>query len=193
MLITGRSSHAGIEPEKGINAIRVAARIISGVPDGRLDHETTANIGMIQGGTATNVVPKEVIINGEVRSHSMTALEEARQTIFRIACRIAQENGAGLDISDHEEYRTFRIDDDMHFLRYMEEVFRRCGIEPVRTTTGGGSDANIFNQKEIMTVNISNGMQKVHSTEEHISLEDLYKGCLIVLTAVHEFPSAKLH
>ncbi|MFO0754351.1 MAG: M20/M25/M40 family metallo-hydrolase [Thermodesulfovibrionales bacterium] len=192
MQITGRSAHAGIEPEKGINAIRVAARIIAGVPDGKLDEGTTANIGSIRGGTATNVVPKEVVLSGELRSHTVETLEKTKQSIYETAHRIAAECQARLRIEENMEYRAFRIQEDTLFLRFLQGVFRKCGIEPVLAATGGGSDANIFNQRGITAINLSNGMQKVHSTEEYISLKDLYNGCLVLLTAVANFGNAAI-
>ncbi len=192
MQITGRSAHAGIEPEKGINAIRIAARIVSGVPDGRLDEETTANIGSIRGGTATNVVPKEVLLSGELRSHTAETLEKTKRSIYETAHRIAAEHRARLRIEENIEYQAFRIKEDTPFLHFLQGVFRKCGIEPVLAATGGGSDANIFNQRGITAINLSNGMQKVHSTEEYISLKDLFNGCLVLLTAVADFGDTPL-
>jgi tripeptide aminopeptidase len=184
MRITGRPAHAGIEPEKGISAIRVASRIISEVPDGRINPETTANIGMIKGGTATNVVPKDVTIKGELRSHNTKDLEETGKTIFDTAKMIAEKEGAKIEISGQEEYKAFRISEGDPFLEFLEGVFRKYGIEPIHTITGGGSDANIFNQRGIKAINISTGMQKVHSTEEFIEIKDLINGSLVVLSAI---------
>lgn len=189
MRIAGRPAHAGIEPERGISAIRIAAKIISSVPDGRIDHETTANIGIISGGTATNVVPAEVVLNGELRSHSKETLEKTRSRIFETARKIADEAGAVITIDDQLEYSSYRIRNDDPYVRFMEGVFRDCGTTPVHVVTGGGADANIFNQRGIETLNISSGMQKVHSKDEFIYLEDLYKGCAVVLTAVIGFGS----
>lgn len=187
MRITGKSAHAGIEPEKGINAIRVAAEVISAVPNGSIYAGTTANIGIIKGGTATNVVPKEVVINGELRSHDQKALHKTRQTIFDTARQIVKKNKAGIDIVESVEYQSFRIDEHDRFLGFMDGVVNNCGLTPVHVTTGGGSDANIFNKRGIKTINISTGMQKVHSHEEYILLKDLYKGGLLVLRAITEF------
>lgn len=184
MRITGRSAHAGIEPEKGLSAIKVAAKIITEVPDGRINPDTTANIGIIKGGTATNVVPKEVLVNGELRSHNTIDLEETRKAIFETAKAIAKLNGARLEISGQEEYRTFTIDDDEPFLKFLDGVYKSCGLKPVYTRTGGGSDANIFNERGIKAINLSSGMQKVHSTEEHIYVKDLFNGSLVVLSAI---------
>lgn len=182
--ITGRPAHAGIEPEKGISAIRVAARIITEVPDGRINVGTTANIGIIKGGTATNVVPKDVTIKGELRSHNSKDLEETKRKIFDVAATTAGKEAARVEISGQEEYTAFRIDEDVPFLRFLDGVYNRHGIEPVHSVTGGGSDASIFNQRGITAINISTGMQKVHSTEEHIHIKDLCNGSLILLAAI---------
>lgn len=188
MKITGKPAHAGIEPENGISAIRVAARIISEVSDGRINAGTTANIGVIKGGTATNVVPKEVIIKGELRSQNEGDLEKTKQALFNTAETIAKQSGAQLEIASREEYKAFRIDGNDPFLRFLDEIYKECGLEPVHTTTGGGSDANIFNQNGIMAINISTGMQKVHSTEEHIHIKDLFNGSVVVLKAIASLP-----
>jgi len=187
MKITGRAAHAGIEPDKGLSAIRVAGRIVSSVADGRIDPVTTANIGVIAGGTATNVVPREVLIRGELRSHDAAALAGTQEEIFSAARRIAAEAGAGIDISEQEEYRAFRVPDDNAFLHFLAEIYRDCGMEPVVAVSGGGSDANIFNLHGITALNMSTGMQKVHSPEEFIMVEDLRKGALVLLQSISEF------
>lgn len=189
MKVTGRPAHAGIEPEKGVNAIRVAAEIIAAVHDGRIDTETTANIGIINGGTATNVVPKEVVLHGEVRSHNASVLKRVKSDIFRQAKDIAGKRNAHVRIAEHKEYQSFRIGDGEPFLGFMKDIFLTCGIRPVLFITGGGSDANIFNKHGILALNISTGMQKVHSHEENIAVEDLVKGALTVYTMVKEFPA----
>ena len=187
MRITGKAAHAGIEPEKGISAIRVAAEIISSAPDGRINAGTTANIGIIKGGTATNVVSKEAVISGELRSHDHTSLQNTKRTIFDTARKIAKRNKAKINIAEHEEYQSFRIDEQDRFLQFMDNVLHICGIKPTHTITGGGSDANIFNKQGIKTINMSTGMQRVHSNEEYILTKDLYRGSLVVLNAITEF------
>jgi tripeptide aminopeptidase len=181
MRIIGKAAHAGIEPEKGISAIRVAAEVISAVPQGRIGSGTTSNIGIIRGGTATNVVPKEVVINGELRGH------DDKQTIFDTALRTVKKNKAVIHIADFEEYQSFKIDSSDRFLQFIGGVMQSCRITPSQVITGGGSDANIFNKRGIKTINLSTGMQKVHSNEEYILLKDLYKGSLLVLKAITEF------
>jgi len=187
MRIIGKAAHAGIEPEKGISAIRVAAEVISAVPNGRIDSGTTANIGIIKGGTATNVVPKEVVIHGELRGHDDKTLHKTRQTTFDTARRTVKKNRAVIHIADYEEYQSFKIDKYDRFLQFVDSVMKSCRITPSYVITGGGSDANIFNKRGIKTINLSTGMQKVHSNEEYILLKDLYKGSLLVLKAITEF------
>ena len=187
MRITGKAAHAGIEPEKGISAIRVAAEVISAVSHGRISAGTTANIGIIKGGTATNVVPKEVVIHGEMRSHDDKTLQNIKQDIFDTARRIVKKNKSGIDILERDEYKSFRINKSDSFLHFMDGVAKSCRITPSHVITGGGSDANIFNKQAIKTINLSTGMQKVHSNEEYILLKDLYKGSLLVLNAITEF------
>ncbi len=187
MTVTGKSAHAGIEPERGTSAIRVASEIITKVPDGRIDEETTANIGIINGGTATNVVPREVVIRGELRSHSIKTLDATKRMIFETAQRIAEKRKARVDISKDIEYKAFRITKSEPFLKFLKGILADCSIEPRLTKTGGGSDANIIHQRGIMAINISNGMQKVHSSEEFILIDDLYKGCAVVLQTVVGF------
>jgi tripeptide aminopeptidase len=185
--VTGRSAHAGIEPEAGINAIRVAAEIIRAIPDGRLGDRTTANIGMISGGTATNVVPGEVLLHGEIRSISAEELELNKRKLFDAARSVAAMNNAGLVISEQEEYRSFNLAHNDPFLQFLCGVFRKLDKEPLMVPTGGGSDANIFNERGIKAVNMSNGMRKVHSTDEHIYIRDLFDGCRFLLLAMTDF------
>jgi len=187
MRITGKPAHAGIEPEKGISAIRAASEIIATVPDGRIDDVTTANIGVIRGGTATNVVPREVVINGEVRSHVPATLRATRNTIFDKAKGIARARGAKVQIKAQEEYQAFRISDREPFLAFMDNIFLKARIKPEHTVTGGGSDANVFNQHGIITLNLSTGMQKVHSHDEFIHVDDLAIGSLVVALAMRDF------
>jgi tripeptide aminopeptidase len=186
MHIIGKPAHAGIEPEKGVSAIKVAAEIITKAPDGRINRETTANIGIINGGGATNVVSKQVAIRGEIRSHDPVMLKRVKNTIFSAAKSIARMRKAKVFIEEQTEYQAFRINEAEPFLRFMDEVLKECCIRPEHTLTGGGSDANILNQHGIVALNLSNGMQKVHSHEEYIHLDDLYKGSLVVLQAIRK-------
>ena len=113
-----------------------------------------------------------------------------KNEIFESARSAASVCGAEIEITGQEEYAAFNISSDDQFLKYIESVFRSCGIEPELSSTGGGSDANIFNKNSITAINISNGMQSVHSTDEFILIEDLCRGAEIVFCAVRDFVAA---
>lgn len=189
MKIFGRSAHAGIEPEKGLSAIRIAAEILTGIPDGRVSGGTTANVGVIGGGTASNVVPREVRLQGEIRSHSLEELEETRRRVIDYARAVSARSGARLDVSEDEEYRAFRIPESDPFIEYLHRVYTEMGLNPQLAASGGGSDANVFNALGIKAVNISTGMQKVHSGQEFVLLDDLYAGSRVVLNVIRGFSS----
>lgn len=181
MRITGRAAHAGIEPERGTSAIKAAARIISEVPDGRIDPNTTANIGIIRGGTATNIVPKEVAIEGEIRSHDADSLEKTKNAIFDTARRLAKKNQVKLQIEENRQYHGFHISEADEFVLLIKKVCEDLSITPEFIVYGGGSDANIFNSHGIKSLVISSGMQMPHTTDEFIKEEDLSKAALILL------------
>ncbi|MCX8068961.1 MAG: M20/M25/M40 family metallo-hydrolase [Thermodesulfovibrionales bacterium] len=184
MKIKGKSAHAGIEPEKGINAIRIASEIINSIPDGRLDEITTANIGFINGGSATNIVPESVVVKGEIRSHDRVTLDKNWQIIPNKAEEITKKRGAELDLNAVIEYESFRIDENDDFLNLIKEVYKTSGLKPLFTITGGGSDANIFNKNGIKAINLSNGMQAVHTKEEFIMIDDLIKGAEVIVEII---------
>ena len=123
---TGRAAHAGVEPEKGINAVRVAAEAVAAMPLGRIDEETVANIGTFTGGDARNIVPDEVLLEGMARSHDQAKLDaqlDAMRTAFEAA---AARHGAGLDFSSEEVYRTYKIDEDAAPYREAAAAIRRA-------------------------------------------------------------------
>ncbi len=180
-LIHGKEAHAGVEPEKGINAIQVAAEAISLLQWGRVDFETTCNIGIMNGGAATNVVPNLVKIRGEVRSHSMKKLTELTETIVKVFTDTVEKfevNGfqATVDAIVHNEYHSFFYENDDPIVHMAIQAAEKIGV-PVRTLKGGGgSDANIFNGKGISVIAVGTGMDKVHTVAECIRVSELDKG-----------------
>ncbi|MGQ9512694.1 M20/M25/M40 family metallo-hydrolase [Thermodesulfitimonas sp.] len=171
--VYGRAAHAGVNPEAGINAIYVAARAIAAMPLGRIDPETTANIGIISGGKAVNIVPDNVYLEGEVRSLKSARRAEHTALLCRILEETAREAGARAEVQVELLYEGFDLGASEPVVRIVQEAARRCGLQPVLTQTGGGSDANIFNARGIPTVNLATGMEKVHTTEEQIAVTDL--------------------
>ena len=172
-VVHGRKAHAACAPEEGINAIRVAAEAIAAMPLGRVDTETTANIGVIHGGDATNVVPDRVEMAGEARSQRDSLLQRQTETMLAALNEAAGRHGASVDVSVESSYRAFRVPDDTPIVRRLQKAVRQLGLEPALLPTPGGSDANILNERGIQTVNLSTGMDRVHSTDERIHLSDM--------------------
>jgi tripeptide aminopeptidase len=191
--VVGKSAHAGLNPELGINAIQVAAKALAELPLGRIDKYTTANVGLISGGKATNIVPQEVEVEGEVRSHNPQKLEEVQNHILGTFQRIVS-NFKSVEARCQENQKipfikTEVIDDyprmsvsEAHPLittaaKAAEELGRKLSVD----MTGGGSDANILNAKGLTTVIMGVGMQNVHTTSEYISLDDMMATAELVL------------
>jgi len=180
--IKGVAAHAGLSPEKGISAIHLAAKAIARLKLGRLDSESTANIGLIEGGTATNIVPESVVVHGEVRSHTLSKLETHLQNIQNIfqeeidSWTDSENIVAGkpsLDFMMVEEYPVMKLDRDSSVIKRVEEAAAALDAELDYVVAGGGSDANIFNSFGIQCAILSTGMDKVHSTQETIKLSDM--------------------
>ena len=178
--ITGRAAHAGVAPEQGVDAIRVAAEAIAAMPLGRIDEETTANVGVIQGGTATNIVPEQVTIRAEARSRDEQKLDRqvaAMRAAFEAA---AERHGATLDWQSTRAYGPIRIAEDAPVVELCRRAASAAGFEPRLVATGGGSDVNIFNMRGIDAVNLSVGYKEIHSTSEHIAVADIVGAARLV-------------
>ncbi len=171
--IIGKAAHAGISPEDGINAIYIASKAISQMQLGRIDEETTANIGVISGGKATNIIPDLVNIEGETRSIDTEKLEKQTDRIVEILKKTAREFGAQVKVEKDFLYPRLKLDETDTAVVIAMEAALAIGRKPVLAGTGGGSDANILNGYGIPTVNLGIGMSKVHSTEEYITIDNL--------------------
>jgi tripeptide aminopeptidase len=180
-VVHGKTAHAGAEPENGINAIVVAAEAIAAMPLGRIDQETTANIGRIQGGTATNIVPDRVEIAGEARSRDEKKLEAQVQAMTEALKKAASRHRATVEIDVQRSYSTFKLSEEDGIVRRAMAAAKALGLTPALVPSGGGSDANVFNAAGIATINISTGMDKVHTTEERIAVNDLVKSAEFLL------------
>lgn len=163
--IYGKAAHAGVAPEKGVNAIQLAARAIAAMRLGRIDPETTANIGVIKGGLATNIVPELVEVHGEARSHDPRKLDEQIAHMVTLLETEAQRGGGRAEVEVWEAYRAFRIAESDLIARAVAAALARMGLSPVWETTGGGSDANVFNAHGIQTVILCCGQENPHSPE----------------------------
>jgi tripeptide aminopeptidase len=182
--IRGKAAHAGMEPEKGISAIRVLALILAAIPHGRIDRETTVNAGIITGGKATNIVAEESWCKLEARSIDRAKLAAVEKRIRDIAAAIALSHNAGLRIKRRLEYPGFTMQENSPVMVMAESAVRKIGTVPKMEASGGGSDTNILNRAGIRAVNLSIGMRNVHSTKEYILVSDLIKGARLVLALI---------
>jgi len=182
--ITGRAAHAGVHPEKGINAIKVASAAISRMKLGRIDRETTANIGIIHGGVATNIVPETVVIKGEARSHDMNKLKRQVRHMRKEFKKACSKYGAKLTFQVTPSYRAFEIPVKHAAVLLAKRAAQDIGIKPNIIATGGGSDANIFSSLGLPCLIIGVGADNVHTKKENIAIKDLVKGAELVLSII---------
>lgn len=176
----GRPAHAGIEPEKGISAISVAAEAIHNMKLLRIDEETTANLGTLIAESATNIVCPTAKLIAEARSLDNDKLKAQRDHMVACMEEAAKAFGATVDIQVESMYSAFNIPADDPFLKELSAVLEGLGFKITLASTGGGSDANIFNQKGIKALNLGTGMTGAHTLEEHISVKDLTDLCTAV-------------
>lgn len=180
----GVAAHAGINPEDGVNAIQVASRAIATMQLGRIDHETTANIGIISGGVAINIVPEKVMIKGETRSLQEQKRIKQTQAIRDALEQAAREGGAQVEVKVETIYPAMAVPVDAPVVQLAQKAARDLGLEPVVKGTGGGSDTHIFNEHGISAVNLGIAMQKVHTTDECITVDDLILDASYVLAII---------
>ena len=166
----GIAAHAGIEPESGRSAVLAAARAVTMMHLGRLDHETTANVGIIQGGSAVNVVPGHCLVRGEVRSRDEAKLAAQLEQVLEAVALAAAETGVDVDVDVHEDYRGYRHAPDALPLRIAAAAMAEMGLEERLIGGGGGSDSNVFNARGLPAVTLGVGFEHVHSPREQITL-----------------------
>lgn len=182
--VKGKAAHAGANPEDGINAIVAASKAISRMRIGRIDFETTANVGIINGGCATNIVPETVEILGEARSRDRDKLAAQVEHMKQVLDETAAETGAQITMDISRSYNGYRLSPDDHVVQIALKAARRAGIEPELHETGGGSDANILNEREILAVPIGVGYDKPHCCDEVMPIDDLVRCASMALEII---------
>jgi len=183
----GKKAHAGLAPEDGISAIQMAAEAISNMNLLRLDEETTANIGTISGGVATNIVASEVTITSETRSLDNDKLQKQVDHMVKCCEDAAEKFGGKAEIEVIDAYKAFKVEEDAPIVKRVKEAFNELGIEARTAKSGGGSDTNILNGNGIAAVNLGVGMSKVHTTDEFIKIEDIETSAKAVTEIIKKF------
>ena len=169
----GAAAHAGIAPEQGRSAVVAAARAVAAMRLGRLDDETTANIGVLRGGTAPNVVAERCSVAGEARSHDPAKVTAQTEHMVQAIAAEAAAAGIDVEIDVHEAFRGYRHEADSPLLAIGAEAAALAGLPERRVDGGGGSDANVFNAAGLPALTLGVGFENAHSPQECMSLERL--------------------
>ncbi len=180
--IHGRAAHAGAQPEDGISAIAVAARAIARMKLGRVDPDTTANVGIIRGGVATNIVPAEVYLKCEARSRNQAKLDKQREAMLAILHEEAEAAGATVDINLWNAYPGYELPMDSPVLEIGTAACERIGLETFLRVTGGGADANFFNAYGVPTTVLGCGMVNIHRHDEYCTISDMVTSTQLVVS-----------
>ena len=191
-IIHGKDAHAGAAPEKGINAISLASQAIAKLNLGRIDEETTCNIGIIEGGIATNIVPNLVKVKGEVRSHDEEKLDKITNEIvfsFNEVIENYKKTNSDdelprVDININKDFPRTHIPDDHPVIRLATRAAENLGRTMKAKTSGGGADANIFFEKGIFTGVLGTGMRDMHTVRESVKLDDMVRTAELLLEII---------
>ncbi len=180
--VHGLAAHSGLNPEKGINAFSIAAKAVAELKLGRLDDESTSNLGVISGGIARNIVPDLITMKGEVRSHSeekLTAYTDKIAATFNKTVDnwsnpdLEGDNKPSVTINVQREYNALSLTEESPVIKCLAQIDTIDGTQLEQAASGGGSDANVISEYGIDMAILGTGMQKVHTTDEFIELDDM--------------------
>jgi len=197
--VHGIEAHAGLCPEEGISAIQIAAEAISRMKLGRIDSETTANVGLIEGGAAVNIVPNTVVVKAESRSHDTGKLEEQtshmrrcfQEALKKFTIVVEGKTVTGsIEENIWRDYNPINLDTQTPIVQTILQAAKRCGYNVRTNATGGGCDANILNEKGITVPNLGTGMHQIHTVHEWVSLSEMNQTAHVVLEVVKTFDTS---
>lgn len=175
IVFKGRNAHAGIEPEKGINAISMAAHTLVNMNTGRIDELTTSNVSKIDSEFPSNVVPDICTIKGEVRGHSEEKILEIIESYRAVCNETVNKFGGSYEMDYRCDYPVLKPKDDLGFAKEFAKVYEEIGVPAELKVIGGGSDSNIFAEEGFNSIIIGVGMNKVHTVEEYLEISELFK------------------
>lgn len=186
----GRAAHAGMYPEEGRSAIAAAARAIADMRLGRIDAETSANVGVISGGTARNIVPELCSFRAEARSHDEDKLADLVREMTETMGFAATLEECEVETTVSRSYRAYRFRKGDPVVRLAAAALERAGYTPTFALSGGGADANVFNERGLACLNLANGMTEIHTPDEHIAAADLEAMVEVTLALLDEARSS---
>ncbi|MDX8364328.1 tripeptidase T [Cytobacillus sp. IB215665] len=184
--IHGKTAHAGVAPEKGVSAITIASKAIAQMPLGRIDEETTANIGRFEGGSQTNIVCDRVDILAEARSLVQEKMEAQVAKMKDAFESVAEQMGGKADVEVNIMYPGFKFGDGDHVVEIAKKAAKKINRPCELQRSGGGSDANVIAGFGIPTVNLAVGYEEIHTTNEKIPIEELVKCAEMVVAIIEE-------
>ncbi|ADH99747.1 M20/M25/M40 family metallo-hydrolase [Salisediminibacterium selenitireducens] len=185
-IMKGKKAHAGVAPENGISAITMAGKAIATMPLGRIDHETTANIGWIEGGSQTNIVCDHAELFMEARSLVKEKLDSQLDAMTKALNEAASGMGGVAELQTEHIYPGFKHDENDPIVQLAKRAAVKTGREAVIRHSGGGSDANIISGLGIPTVNLGVGYEEIHTTGESIPEAELIQAGELVVAIVQE-------
>ena len=199
-IVHGKDAHAGAAPEKGINAISLASKAIAKLELGRIDQDTTCNIGIIEGGIATNIVPNLVKVKGEARSHDDEKLDKITNEIVSSFNEVIEnykklnpnDEFPRVDINIKKDFPRTHIPDDHPVIKLATRAAENLGRNMVTKITGGGADANIFFERGIFTGVLGTGMRDMHTVRESIKLDDMVRTAELLLEIIRLHSNADI-
>lgn len=181
LTIIGKAAHGGAEPEKGINAIQIASRVISRLKLGRIDSETTMNIGLINGGQGSNIVPEKVVVQGDARSTRTARLQRMMRSLEQIALAETKKKAARYQLKIVREVAGYQHRSGDVLIKKVTKAMRVCGLRPRLLFSSGASDLNEISKHKIKVVELANGVQHAHTKNERVRLNDLVKMVQLLL------------
>ena len=187
--VYGKSAHAGLEPEKGLSAIRVASTALTRLREGRLSPWTTANFGTFKAGKVTNIICDYAELQGEARSLKPKELEEYLSEIKKVFSQVAQEFGATIELNLNLECTGFKVEENELIIKLASRAMAQVGVDMQVGSSGGGMDGHLFNQNNIKAVGISPAYEGVHTSQERQPLAPLIKCGQLVAAIIREAAS----
>lgn len=180
----GKTAHAGVVPETGISSISIAAEAISNMKLLRIDEETTANIGIISGGEATNIVAERTNVVAEARSLDNKKLEDQTNHMIKCAKDAAEKFGGEVEMEIDNIYEAFLVEKDAEIIKKIKQACKELDFKVETKSSGGGSDTNVWNKHGFSAINLGVGMENPHTVEECIAIEDLENSARLVIEII---------
>lgn len=180
--VKGKTAHAGMEPERGVNAIKILADIISSLKWGRIDEETTCNISQVEADFPTNIVPDYAYAKGEMRSHDEEKLKAMTEELDSVAYEAGSNLGGHVEVEFFSQYPALKSQDDLAFAKDFAKIFEAYKLKPELQIKGGGSDGNYFAEEGFNPIIVGVGMENPHTKDEYLNLDHMFLAGKVIIS-----------